>query len=135
YFSGDDFERLQIPVDGDQLTQVRLDGTKTLTLGAHTPKERFDNLFPVVVEMFHTQMDFLKNTEKKFMKKSTGRDKGTLSHLQIAIQKTSVNGNVKSRFKARGQFVLLCGTAYILEAAMDYFGMKDLSDTPTQHSA
>jgi len=56
---GDDFDKLLIPVGGDQLTRVRLDGAKTLRLGAHTPQERFDNLNPVIVEMFHTQMDFL----------------------------------------------------------------------------
>lgn len=59
YLIGDDFDQLQIPVGGDQLTRVRLDGAKTLRMGAHTRTERFDNLFPVVVEMFHMQMDFL----------------------------------------------------------------------------
>ncbi|KAH3815947.1 hypothetical protein DPMN_144486 [Dreissena polymorpha] len=48
-----------VPVGGDQLTRVRLDGAKSLRLGAHTKEERFENLCPVVVEMFHMQMDFL----------------------------------------------------------------------------
>lgn len=67
------------------------------------------------------------------MKKSSGRDVGTLQNLQIQIQRTSVNGNVKSRFKAHEEFVFLVGKAYIAEAAMNYFGMQDLSSLPTKH--
>lgn len=52
-------ENFQIPVGGDQLTRVRLQGAKSLRLGAHHPKERFDCLEPIVVEMFHTMQDFL----------------------------------------------------------------------------
>ena len=59
YVAGDDFSGLAIPVGGDQLTRVRLDGAKNLRIGAHTAEERFDNLYPVIVELFHTQMDFL----------------------------------------------------------------------------
>lgn len=127
----DDFKKVMIPVGGDQLTRVRLDGAKNLRLGAHTPEERFDNLCPVIVEMFHTQMDFLEKTMKKFFKKSSGRDVGTLYHLKTLIQRTSVNGNVKSRFKAHEEFALLVGKAYILEAAMEYFGMDSMESNPT----
>ena len=55
---GQELEKLKVPVGGDQLTRVRLDGAKALILGAHTPQERLDGLFPVIVELFHTQMDF-----------------------------------------------------------------------------
>ena len=48
-----------VPVGGDQLTRVRLDGAKSLRAGAHTRAERFENLCPILVEMFHMQMDFL----------------------------------------------------------------------------
>ncbi|XP_045169989.2 uncharacterized protein LOC123532592 [Mercenaria mercenaria] len=121
----DDFKNCSIPVGGDKLTRVRLDGAKNLRLGAHTAQERFDNLCPVVVEMFHTQMDFLEKTMKKFFKKSSGRDVGTLYNLKTIIQRTSVNGNVKSRFKAHEEFALLVGKAYVLEAAMEHFGMDN----------
>lgn len=58
-FAGDEFDKLRVPVGGDQLTRVRLDGAKCLRLGSPSARESFDNLFPVVIEMFHTQMDFL----------------------------------------------------------------------------
>ena len=67
------------------------------------------------------------------MKNSTGRDVGTLQNLQIRIQRSSVNGNVKSRFKAHEEFVLLVGRAYIAEAAMEYVGIQDPNSSPTKH--
>jgi hypothetical protein len=36
---------------------------------------------------------------KRFYKNSSGRDKGTIQHLKILIQRSNVNGNVKSRFE------------------------------------
>ncbi|KAH3809432.1 hypothetical protein DPMN_137801 [Dreissena polymorpha] len=122
-----------VPVGGDQLTRVRLDGAKSLRAGAHTRAERFENLCPVLVEMFHMQMDFLEKTIMKFFKKSSGRDVGTLSNIKIHIQRTNVNGNVKSRFKAHEDFVLLVGKAYIQEAAVEYFGMQDFESSPTRN--
>jgi hypothetical protein len=56
---GADLDDLRIPVGGDQLTRVRLQGAKALRQGSHTPQERFDQLDPIIVEMFHTLQDFL----------------------------------------------------------------------------
>ena len=52
-------ENLNVPVGGDQLTRVRLQGAKALRLGAFTSKDRFEHLNPVIVEMYHTLQDFL----------------------------------------------------------------------------
>ncbi|XP_014673544.1 PREDICTED: uncharacterized protein LOC106813828 [Priapulus caudatus] len=56
---GDELEALRVPVGGDQLTRVRLQGAKALRAGTHTTQQRLDQLFPVIVELFHTQQDFL----------------------------------------------------------------------------
>ncbi|CAC5424308.1 unnamed protein product [Mytilus coruscus] len=53
-----ELDTLQIPVGGDQLTRVRFQGAKTLRAGAHTKQERFDQLYPMVIELFHTLQDF-----------------------------------------------------------------------------
>lgn len=58
-FKAEELETLQIPVGGDQLTCVRFQGAKGLRAGAHTRQERFDQLFPMVIELFHTLQDFL----------------------------------------------------------------------------
>ncbi|CAC5415326.1 unnamed protein product [Mytilus coruscus] len=58
-----ELDTLQIPVGGDQLTRVRFKGAKTLRAGAHTKQERFDQLYPMVIELFHTLQDFLEAHE------------------------------------------------------------------------
>ncbi|KAL4220323.1 hypothetical protein ACF0H5_020730 [Mactra antiquata] len=56
---GQELDQLRVPVGGDQLTRVRLQGAKSLRAGAHTQSDRFDHLYPVIIEMFHTLQDFL----------------------------------------------------------------------------
>ena len=41
---GSDLQKLKVPVGGDQLILVRLQGTMNLRLGAHTAAKRFDLL-------------------------------------------------------------------------------------------
>ena len=52
-------ENLNVPVVGDQLTRVWLQGAKALRLGAFTAKDWLEHLNQVIVEMFHTLQDFL----------------------------------------------------------------------------
>ena len=42
---------------------------------------------------------FFMKLYKRFYKTSSGRDEGTLQNLKILLQRSNVNGNVKSRFK------------------------------------
>ncbi|CAC5378815.1 unnamed protein product [Mytilus coruscus] len=58
-----DLDNLQVPVGGDQLTRVRLQGAKSLRAGAFTAEDRLEHLTPIVVEMFHTLQDFLETHE------------------------------------------------------------------------
>lgn len=51
--------KMKVPVGGDQLTRERLQWAKALRSGAHTSLERFDNLSPMIIELFHTLQDFL----------------------------------------------------------------------------
>ncbi|XP_014667743.1 PREDICTED: LOW QUALITY PROTEIN: uncharacterized protein LOC106809250 [Priapulus caudatus] len=127
---GDELEALRVPVGGDQLTRVRLQGAKALRAGTHTTQQRLDQLFPVIVELFHTQQDFLEKACKRFLKLDKSRDKGTLGHLKMAIQRVNVNGQVKSRFKAHDDFTKLVGKAYFLDYLMDFFKMEDIDDEP-----
>ena len=59
FFTEQELDSLTIPVGGDQLTRVRLQGAKALRSGAHTKEQRLDYLYPVIIEMFHTIQDFL----------------------------------------------------------------------------
>ncbi|XP_046584327.1 LOW QUALITY PROTEIN: uncharacterized protein LOC124291387 [Haliotis rubra] len=124
---GSELETLRVPVGGDQLTRVRLQ-RKALREGTHTMQSRFDQLEPVIVEMFHTLQDFLEKLCKKFLKFDKGMDKGTLGHLKLVIQRSNVNGKVKVLFKAHEQFVAVVGTSYFLQLTKHMFGLKELSD-------
>jgi len=79
-------------------------------------------------------MDFLEKMTKKFMVTNSSRDTCTLANLKTIIQRSSVNGNVKSRYHAHEDFSLLVGEAYLTEAAMMFFGIEDLSGSATKHS-
>lgn len=50
---------MKVPVGGDQLTRERLQGAKALRSGTHTPLEKFENPYLMIVEFFHTVQDFL----------------------------------------------------------------------------
>ena len=51
--------QIKCPVGGDQLTRVRLQGSKKLRRLAPDPRSRFDDLHPIVCEMWHNKQDFL----------------------------------------------------------------------------
>ena len=48
-----------MPVGGDQLTRVRLQEAKNLRTLSVTPEKRYDDLYPIVCEMWHSKQDFL----------------------------------------------------------------------------
>lgn len=50
---------MKVPVGGDQLTREKLQWAKALRSGAHNSLERFGNLSPMIVELFHTLQGFL----------------------------------------------------------------------------
>ncbi|WAR08505.1 hypothetical protein MAR_018463, partial [Mya arenaria] len=102
--------------------------------GAHTATERFDHLHPIIVELFHTLQDFLEKMAKKFLNLQCGRDQGTLGNMKIQIQRSNVNGNVKSRYKAHEDFVVTCGLSYFLSYIMHHFNMATITDSPKHNS-
>lgn len=55
----DALRRYGVPVGGDQLTRVRLQEAKNIRSLAVTPERRYDDLHPIVCEMWHSKQDFL----------------------------------------------------------------------------
>ncbi|XP_033738894.1 uncharacterized protein LOC117326312 isoform X2 [Pecten maximus] len=129
-----DLDDMYVPFGGDQLTRVRLEGAKALRDGAHTRNERFDVLYPVIIEMFHTIQDFLEKMYKRLYFSKKGREIGTMAHIKHHIKRINVNGNVKSRFKAHEDFALTCGKAYFLAFILKHFKMQDINDVPCHPS-
>ena len=56
----DPLSGVKIPCFGDQLTRVRLAGTKDLRAGCHTMKQRIGHLYPFCIVDWHTKRSFLK---------------------------------------------------------------------------
>ncbi|XP_013409173.1 uncharacterized protein LOC106172813 [Lingula anatina] len=127
---GSELSKVQVPVGGDQLTRVRLEGAKNLKAGALTKTDRLEHLNPIIIEMFHTRQDLLEKLYKNLFKSESGRDKGTLCHLKILIERNNVNGKVKGRFEAHEDFIFTSGCAYFLSFIMDLFQMETLEDDP-----
>ena len=56
----DPLHGVKIPCYGDQLTRIRFAGAKDLRSGCHSPKQRFDHLYPFCIVDWHTKRSFLK---------------------------------------------------------------------------
>lgn len=51
--------RYGVPIGGDQLTRVRLQEARNIRSLAVTPERRYDDLHPIVCEIWHSKQDFL----------------------------------------------------------------------------
>ena len=58
--SDDTMPGVKIPCYGDQLTRVRLAGSKDLRVGCHSASQRLDHLYPLCIVDWHTKRSFLK---------------------------------------------------------------------------
>lgn len=121
-----------IQIGGDQLTRERFSGAKTLRGGAYTAKERFENLYPISFELFHTSMNFLELMFKVLFKKKTF-DKGTLNGEKVKLNRSSVHEDVKNHYDDDKDFVVSFVKSYIAAALMEFFGIKDRASTLTKN--
>lgn len=58
---------------------------------------------------------------------------GTLLQLRKLINRRNISGDITGKFNAAIDFFQLVLTAYILSAAMHFFGMTSLKGTPTKN--
>ncbi|XP_048250775.1 uncharacterized protein LOC124126864 [Haliotis rufescens] len=98
---------LHLPVGGDQLTRVRLEGAKSLRALFPTPAKRFDDLGPFVIEWWHNKQDFLEKAYKALFSPRSIRQPGTLYFYKAKFNMTDVNG--------RGIFSLIMTYLFMLE--------------------
>ncbi|XP_053386739.1 uncharacterized protein LOC128550851 isoform X2 [Mercenaria mercenaria] len=125
--------KFQVPVGGDQLTRVRLEEAKNLRTLATTPRKRFEDLQPFVIELWHTKQDYLEKCYKELFMGKSLRQSGTLYHYKSKLQRKEVNGKVKGAFKTHHEFLLLVGQQMIIEQFLEYFGMESASSSPTKN--
>lgn len=62
--------KYKIVVGGYQLTRVCLEEAKQLRSLSTTPKKRFDNVHPFVIELWHTKQDFLEVSKSQVDERS-----------------------------------------------------------------
>ncbi|XP_048244381.1 uncharacterized protein LOC124126857 isoform X2 [Haliotis rufescens] len=120
---------LHVPVGGDQLTRVRLEGAKSLRALSPTPAKRFDDLGPFVIEWWHNKQDFLEKAYKALFSPRSIRQPGTLYFYKAKFNMTNVNGNVKRNFQSHHDLLVHVGKAVIVEQAREYFGITDDNNT------
>ncbi|KAL4236167.1 hypothetical protein ACF0H5_004553 [Mactra antiquata] len=116
----------KVVVGGDQLTRVRFEEAKLLRALATSPKKRFDDLQPFVVELWHVKQDFLEKCYKEMYKSTTLRQPGTLFHYKSKLQRSDVNGKVKGSFKPHYDLISIVGKAMVTEQFLEYFGMDTM---------
>ena len=127
-------DNIKLHIGGDQLTRERFSKAKLLRIGNANPHERFAHLGPVTFEFFHLGMNYMdKILFGKLYKADGSLDIGTMKAEQERILRHSVDPNVMEAYDANKDFIMSFMNAFIVEAALSFFGMDDLNAAPTQH--
>lgn len=121
-----------VQIGGDQLTRERFSGAKGLRAGSLRPKDRFENLHPITFELFHTAMNFLTLMYKVLMNEES-LEKGTLNSVKVRLKRSCVHMDVKNHYDDDKDFMVSFVRGYLLKAMLDYFGMREITDVPSEN--
>ena len=127
-------EHIKIHIGGDQLTRERFSYGSFLRIGNRNPHDRFAHLGPITFEFYHLGMNFMEKVIfRRLWKDDSQRDMGTMNSEATRIFRHSVDPDVMKAYDADKEFILSFAHAYIIEAAMDFFGMAERNDMPTRN--
>lgn len=116
---------------GDQLSNARVRGSQGIRANSSTGSDRLEGFVPVI-EDWHAKVILLKSVWARLYKTSSSSDCGTLYQLRNVINRRNVVSRPENDVNSCEEFFILIVKAYTIVAAMNVFGMSEITDFPVE---